>query len=71
MTTNHCCIYTVPQLPPTGLFRKGDILAGEKSPADKFMALALRRGRIKFRDIWYIHWLTQSTVTLNLSWVHL
>jgi hypothetical protein len=41
----------------------------EEILADKFVALALRRGRIKFRDLWDIHWLTQSTVTLNPSWV--
>jgi predicted nucleotidyltransferase component of viral defense system len=33
--------------------------------ADKFVALALRRGRIKFRDLWDIQWLLQNTVSLN------
>ncbi len=41
----------------------------EEILADKFVALALRRGRIKYRDLWDIHWLTQATVTLRPEWV--
>ncbi|MGA0333364.1 MAG: nucleotidyl transferase AbiEii/AbiGii toxin family protein [Kiritimatiellia bacterium] len=41
----------------------------EEILADKFVALALRRGRVKFRDLWDIHWLTQSTVSLRPQWV--
>lgn len=41
----------------------------EEILADKFVALALRRGRLKFRDLWDIHWLTQSTVPLRPDWV--
>lgn len=41
----------------------------EEILSDKFVALALRRGRLKFRDLWDIHWLTQSTVTLRPEWV--
>lgn len=41
----------------------------EEILADKFVALALRRGRVKFRDLWDIHWLTQATVALHPAWV--
>lgn len=41
----------------------------EEILADKFVALALRRGRMKFRDLWDIHWLTQATVPLHPAWV--
>jgi hypothetical protein len=41
----------------------------EEILADKSVALALRRGRLKFRDLWDIHWLTQSTVHLRPDWV--
>lgn len=41
----------------------------EEILADKYVALALRLGRIKFRDLWDIHWLTQSTVFLHPEWV--
>jgi predicted nucleotidyltransferase component of viral defense system len=37
----------------------------EEILADKFVALALRRGRIKFRDVWDIQWLLQSVVLLR------
>jgi predicted nucleotidyltransferase component of viral defense system len=41
----------------------------EEILADKFVALALRRGRIKYRDLWDIQWLLQSTVPLRHEWV--
>lgn len=41
----------------------------EEILADKFVALALRRGRVKYRDLWDIQWLLQSTVSLPHSWV--
>lgn len=41
----------------------------EEILADKFVALALRRGRVKYRDLWDIHWLTQATVELRPDWV--
>lgn len=41
----------------------------EEILADKFVALALRRGRLKYRDLWDIQWLLQSTVTLRHEWV--
>ena len=41
----------------------------EEIHVDKVVALALRPGRIKFRDVWDLHWLHQQNVTLNLSWI--
>jgi predicted nucleotidyltransferase component of viral defense system len=41
----------------------------EEILADKFVALAFRRSRIKFRDLWDIQWLLQSTLSLNLELV--
>jgi len=39
----------------------------EEILADKFIALALRSNRIKYRDLWDIHWLTQQGIELPLD----
>ena len=41
----------------------------EEIYADKVVALALRRNRIKYRDVWDIHWLRQQQTTLPLAWL--
>jgi predicted nucleotidyltransferase component of viral defense system len=41
----------------------------EEIYADKVVALALRPGRIKFRDVWDLHWLRQQNVALRLPWI--
>lgn len=39
----------------------------EEILADKFMALALRPNRMKYRDLWDIHWLTQQGTELPMD----
>jgi predicted nucleotidyltransferase component of viral defense system len=51
----------------TGLVMQ--VCSREEILADKFVALALRRGRPKYRDLWDIQWLLQSAVTLRREWV--
>ncbi|HMO50791.1 MAG TPA: nucleotidyl transferase AbiEii/AbiGii toxin family protein [Kiritimatiellia bacterium] len=51
------------ELGTTGLIVRA--ASREEILADKFVALALRRGRIKFRDLWDIQWLVQSAITLR------
>ncbi len=36
---------------------------------DKIVALALRVGRIKFRDVWDLHWLRQQNTALRGNWI--
>lgn len=38
--------------------------------ADKMIAFALRKNRIKYRDLWDIAWLYQNKVKLSLDFVH-
>lgn len=42
----------------------------EEIYVDKLVAFALRPGRIKFRDVWDLHWLRQQKVALRLPWVY-
>lgn len=39
----------------------------EEILADKFIALALRPNRMKYRDLWDIHWLIQQGVEVPLD----
>lgn len=41
----------------------------EEIYADKIVALALRRSRIKYRDVWDIHWLRQQNTPLQTDWI--
>lgn len=42
----------------------------EEILADKIVAFALRKNRIKYRDLWDIAWLYQNKITLSLDFIH-
>jgi hypothetical protein len=56
-----------------GMSMSGLILQAESRGeifADKMIAFALRKNRIKYRDLWDIAWLYQNKIKLSLDFLH-